>query len=321
MTAWLAIFACWMTSFLFAGIEAGLLAVDPVRLRAQAKRGQHAALRLERLLKHPERLLVTVLLVTNMADILALILLTHRLVRALGNSGFFVTLLVALPIYVFVLGVLPKSLFRRFPFRALATLGGLLEIVSTLLWPALELGTFFGRLFLPERKARRGRLFAAREELKQITAQSEQEGSLTATERVMIHNVVDFTMVKARDVMVPFAQMVTVDPNTGIEKILQLSASSHIDRLPVVTKKGEAIGLVNISDILFDQVRAPLDKYIRRIVIAREEEPAYRLIQRLRAARLGLAAVVDAQRKLTGIVTSEELVKRLVSAAPATATS
>ena len=43
--------------------------------------------------------------------------------------------------------------------------------------------------------------------------------------------------------------------------------------------------------------------------------------QRLRAARLGLAAVVNAQRKLTGIVTSEELIKRLVSAAPATATS
>ena len=115
MTAWLAIFACWMVSFLFAGIEAGLLAVDPVRLRAQAKHGQHAALRLERLLNHPERLLVTVLLVTNMADILALILLTRRLVRTFGNGGFFIALLVALPIYIFVLGVLPKSLFRRFP--------------------------------------------------------------------------------------------------------------------------------------------------------------------------------------------------------------
>jgi putative hemolysin len=318
MTSWLAIFACWMVSFLFAGIEAGLLAVDPVRLRAQAKRGQHGARRLERLLKHPERLLVTVLLVTNMADILALIVLTHRLVRAFGNIGFFAALVVALPVYVFILGVLPKSLFRRFPFRALATLAGLLEIVCTLLWPVLELGKIFGRLILPARKAKQGRLFAAREELKQITTQSEQEGSLTTTERVMIHNVVDFTTVKARDVMVPLPKIVTIPPNTSVEKILQLSASTQIDRLPVVSKKGEAIGLVNVSDILFDQTRATLDKYIRRIVTAREEEPAYRLIQRLRAARLGLAAVVNAQRKLTGIVTAEELIKRLVSAAPTT---
>lgn len=321
MTTWLAIFACWMVSFLFAGIEAGLLALDPVRLRAQAKRGQHAALRLERLLKHPERLLVTVLLVTNMADILALILLTHRLVRTFGNGGFFIALPVALLVYTFVLSVLPKSLFRRFPFRALATLAGLLDIVSTLLWPVLELGKQFGRLVLPARKDKRGRMFAAREELKQITTQSEKEGSLTTTERVMIHNVVDFTTVKACDVMVPLPKMVTIEPNTPVEKILQLSARTQIDRLPVVSKKGEAIGLVNVSDILFDQTQAPIDKYIRRIVTAREEEPAYRLIQRLRAARLGLAAVVNAQRKLTGIVTSEELIKRLVSAAPVPAAS
>ncbi len=320
MTTWLAIFALWMVSFLFAGIEAGLLAINPVRLRAQAKRGQHAAIRLERLSKHPERLLVTVLLITNMADILALILLTHRLVRALGKGGFFVALLIALPVYVFVLGVLPKSLFRRFPFRALAPLGGLLDIVSMLLWPILELGKQLGRPFMP-RKDKRARLFAAREELKQITTQSEKEGSLTMTERVMIHNVVDFTTVKARDVMVPFPQVVTIKPNTPIEKILQLSASTHIDRLPVISKKGEAIGLVNVSDILFDQTRAPVDKYIRRIVTARDEEPAYRLIQRLRAARLGLAAVVNAKRKLVGIVTAEELIKRLVSAAPVGASS
>jgi CBS domain containing-hemolysin-like protein len=51
---------------------------------------------------------------------------------------------------------------------------------------------------------------------------------------------------------------------------------------------------------------------MRRIVSARDAEPAYRIIQRLRAARVGLAAVTDAQRKLIGIVTGEEAIKRLV---------
>lgn len=321
MTAWFAILFCWIISFLFSGIEAGLLAVDPVRLRAQAKRGQLGVRRLERLLKHPERMLVTVLLVTNMADIVALILLTHRLVRTFGSVGFFVSLVVALPVYGFVLGVLPKSLFRRFPFRALVTLAGLLDLVSTLLWPVLELGKQLGRPFLPG-KTSDARLFAAREELKQITAQSEKEGSLTTTERVMIHNVVDFTSVKARDVMVPLAHAITIEPTTTVQNILRLSATKQIDRVPVVAKNGEAVGLVNVHDILFDQNTASsVNKYIRRIVTAREDESAYRLIQRLRAARLGLAVVVNQKRKLTGIVTAEELIKRLVSAAPLTASA
>src|SRR3954454_7223395 len=142
---------CWVISFFFNGIESGLLAIDPVRLRRNVKRRMPAALRLNRLLKHPERLLVTVLLVTNAADILGLLLLTRQLVRSFGYIGFVLALIAALPVYVFLLGVLPKSLFRRFPFRALARLAGVLEFVSQLLWPILEIGSRLGRWLLPGR--------------------------------------------------------------------------------------------------------------------------------------------------------------------------
>src|SRR5205085_8564566 len=156
---------------------AGLLSVDPVRLRHQVKQNRPAALRLERLTKRPERLLVTVLLVTNFANILSLLLLTKLLVAQFGTLGFLLALVIALPIYLFVLSVLPKALFGRFPFRALARLAGILELVSWLLWPVLELGSLLGRWLLP-RRAEKGRLFAAREELKQITAASEREGGI-----------------------------------------------------------------------------------------------------------------------------------------------
>ncbi len=88
-------------------------------------------------MKRPERLLVTVLLVTNGADIIGLLLLTRHMVRAFGSSGFIYTLLIALPVYLFLLGVLPKTLFRRFPFRALARLAGVLEFLTSLLSPLL----------------------------------------------------------------------------------------------------------------------------------------------------------------------------------------
>ena len=95
----------------------------------------------------------------------------------------------------------------------------------------------------------RARLFAAREELKQITTQSEREGSLTATERAMIHNVFDFRSVKVRDVMVPLAEVVAVQPDTPVADALQLSDAAGIERLPVITREGKALGLVNALDI------------------------------------------------------------------------
>ena len=153
MTYAFPILVCWTVSFFFAGIEAGLLSIDPVRLRSHVKKRNTAALRLEQLMKHPERLLITVLLITNMADILGLLLLTKLLVASLGTPGYLVSGVIALPIYLFVLSVLPKALFRRFPFRAMVALAGLLNVISIILWPILEIGKWLSGLFISRRSA------------------------------------------------------------------------------------------------------------------------------------------------------------------------
>lgn len=309
------IFGCWVISFLFNGIEAGLMSIDPVRLRHNLNVNLPAAVRLDRLLKSPERPLVTVLLITNFVDIVALILLARQFVSRFGGAGFVLTVIVATPIYLFVLAVLPKSLFRRFPFRALAALSRPLEISVALLWPVLTIGEQIGRLLLPPPAKKRARLFAARDELKQITAQSEREGSITATERAMIHNVVDFQNVTARDVMKPLSKIESLTADATIEEAVELSRWSGFDRLPVIDPKGDALGLVNVFEILLDKQRAPsLARYLRRMVTVQDNEPAGRVIHRLRAARLGLAAVVDQKRNLIGFVASEDLVARLVRA-------
>src|ERR1700693_3131503 len=308
------IIGCWAISFLFNGIEAGLTSIDPVRLRHHVKLNRPTAVRLDRLLKTPERLLVTVLLITNFADILALLLMTRFLVSRFADTGFLLAILLAWPIYLFAVGVLPKSLFRRFPFRALSPLARLLEVVMAALWPILATGKLIGRLFLPAQK-KRARLFAAREELKQITSQSEREGSLTATERAMIHNVVDFQNVTARDVMKPLSKVASLKPDSTIDDVFNMSRSIGYDRLPVIGANGDAVGLGNVLDILLDRDQPrSLSRYMRRMVTVQDSEPAGRAVQRLRAARLGLAAVVDQKRNLIGVVTSEDLIARLVRA-------
>ena len=309
------IVCCWIISFFFNGIESGLLSIDPVRLRQNVKRRVPAALQLNQLLKHPERLLATVLLITNAADIVALLLLTRQLFRWYGYAGFAFALVISLPVYLFVLSVLPKSLFRRFPFRALARLAGVLEFTSILFSPLLELGARIGKLLLPGQAGKRGRVFAAREELKQITTESEREGALTATERAMIHSVVDFRGSTVRDVMLPAAKVAALPSGASTQDALELGASTGLDRLPVLAPDGQPAGLVNVLDILLEQDgNKPLGEYVRRIVTATDDDPTYRVMQQLRGARQGLAAVVDRKNNFRGIVAIEDLVRRLVSA-------
>src|SRR6266513_2224440 len=223
---WLLVVLCWIISFLFAGIEAGLLALDPVRLRHRAKGGDRSARRLKEMLKQPDRLLVTVLLVTNAADITALIILTHELVLRLGWLGY--------PIAVSV-----------------ARLSGLLELTTKLLWPLHAIGAFIERTVFARAK-NPPRLFAGREELKMIAVQSEESGALSATERAMIHNVVDFASVKVQDVMVPLEKTVSFHPDDSPNDVLETSAKIGIDRFPIFADNAEPLGLINVYDILFD---------------------------------------------------------------------
>ena len=108
--------ACLLVSFLYAGIEAGMLSLDRTRLRSRVQQDDRAAVRLNRLLTHPGRLFATVLMVTNFADVAALILFTNAVVpsvRAAADTS--VAGAVMLPVYLLGVQLLPKSLFPPVP--------------------------------------------------------------------------------------------------------------------------------------------------------------------------------------------------------------
>jgi Mg2+/Co2+ transporter CorB len=121
---WVVIALCLLVSFVFSGIEAGILSVNRVRLKHRVKLRDRAALILELLLERPERILVTVLVVTNLMNIFAITLAASELIARFGTRGYWITLIAFLPVYLLGVELLPKSLFRKFPYRALAMLAG-----------------------------------------------------------------------------------------------------------------------------------------------------------------------------------------------------
>ena len=315
---WLAVALCLLVSFVFSGIEAGILSVNRVRLEHRVKLRDRAALRLQRLLEHPERLLVTVLVVTNLTNIFALTLATQEFVARLGGWGYLAVFAVFAPVYLFGLELLPKSLFRRFPYRALAALTWPLRIADAVLSPMHFVGWRVTRLLFGKRPPEQQKLFAAREDFKYLTIESERLGTLSRDERAMIHNVVDFRGVAARDVMVPMERVQAIQGSASVPELLERSRATNLERWPVLTARGEISGLVDVLDIALDcSRRGAVELYQRRIVRVRDNEPAYSVLRKLRAARATLALVIDPAGKPLGIVTWEDLIQRLVSVAAA----
>lgn len=315
---WLAVLACFVVSFLFSGIEAGLLSVNRVRLKHRLKHRDKAAITLSRLLEQPERLLVTVLLITNLMNIFAMTLATQQFVAYFGNAGYFVALVVFLPIYLIGLELLPKSLFRRFPYRSLAAICGPLRVTDLLLSPLHFIGLRVSRRLLGERSGEKQKLFVAREDFKYLTIESERQGAIGKDERQMIHNVVDFRAIKAADVMLPLGNVQTIAASAPVEELIERSRHCNIDRWPVTNEAGEIVGLVNVLDIALDgRPRSMTESYQRRIVKVNADEPAYSIVRKLRAARVTMAVVLNASGEQIGVVAWEDLIRRLVTVAVA----
>lgn len=315
---WLAVAFCLLVSFMFSGIEAGILSINRVRLRHRVKLRESSAITLQRLLARPERLLVTVLVVTNLMTISAIILSTHQIVAALGQIGYVLSGLIWLPVYLFVIELLPKSLFRRFPYRALGSLTRLLIVADFLLSPFLSAGEWIMRLIFPAAASGERKLFIAREDFKYLTFESEQQGTLTTAAREMIHNVVDFRTVPARDVMTPLEKIQIVRADMLVSDFLKQTRANGWDRVPVAGANGTITGQIDVLDVLLDgRSESKIESFQRRLIQVGAEELAYAVMRKLRAAGVRLAAVQAADGRVVGTINSEELVQKLVKPAVA----
>jgi CBS domain containing-hemolysin-like protein len=266
---------------------------------------------LQQLLEQPARLLVTALVITSLLNIVALVLLVNILVSWFSWAGYFLTLVLALPLFLLVAELLPQAIFRRVAYKQLASLAVPLDIVAKILAPVIYLGSLIAKSLLGLKRPRE--IFVAREDLKYVTSEIERMGMLSSIERQMIHNVVDFRSVKVRDVMVAISNVVTVLPETTIEQLIEVSRRSQFDRYPVVDARGKIVGMVSVFDLVVDQpsISAVRD-YIRRILTVRSDDQASIVLRRLRAAPSSLAAVVDEQGNTIGIVSVEDLLNPLV---------
>jgi CBS domain containing-hemolysin-like protein len=305
---------CLLVSFVFSGIEAGILSVNRVRLKHRVRQRDHAALKLERLLADPERILVTVLIVTNLANIFAVTLSARELVMLYGHYGYLIALAAFIPIYLLGVELLPKSLFRRFPYRALAMLAEPLRLADAALAPLHWLRSKTGKSASPKGDSAQ-KLFVAREDFKYLTIETERAGSLTPVEREMIHGVVDFRSVTARDVMIPVSDIDVIDGGSDVAELIAKAQKSGRNRWPVRGESGAFTGIITLLDVALGGRRTgPVSSMQRRIVKLSPNEPAYTVLHKLRAARSVMGAVIE-DGKPVGVVTWEDVILRLVKSA------
>ena len=276
---WCGLTVCLLLSFLLSGMEAGVFALNRLRVRRLARAGKPSAQLLHGFLENPERFLWTILVGNTLANFLILGWTLAKLSEWLPGQGRWVALICAGVVFLFYtfFDLLPKMLFRAHPNSLCLSAAGVFRLVHFLLMPLVTVVADVSTLILrwTGGQASTGRLFGNREEMRAVMRESEQ--AFTSDERAMINRVLDLQNYTVGQIATPLAKTVTVEKDLPVGDALRLAQEHHFSRLPVwETRDGRRrlAGLLAVGPLLFAEAleaRAPVSQHMTPALFVEEE--------------------------------------------------
>jgi len=313
--------ACLLATAFFAGIETGLISINRLRLRHLVRRKVPGAELLQRFLQHPDQLLGTTLVGTNLATTVATVMAVSLGRRALGTTGEWLADVLLTLFILVACEYFPKAWFQSFPAKRSLPFARLLDLAYRLLLPLSRPLMALVRLLLPA-PARVGapagtQPFITREELIHLAREGRTSGILTPAEHRMIHSVFELKLKTCREIMVPRDRIVHVAQDLSAAELLDVARAREFSRLPVWDAAQRAYtGIVNIADVLADAGatgKAARD-YQRPPQFVASHIPVDHVLPRMRVTRQPMVLVVNERMEVIGLLTLTDVLDEVIGA-------
>jgi len=154
-----------------------------------------------------------------------------------------------------------------------------------------------------------------RDDLLQVLSDAHERKLLDADALAMIEGVLQVSELRARDLMVPGAQMQVLDIAESVDRWLAQVIESGHSRFPVIEgNRDQVIGILLAKDLLRLVVQRGLDPraLLRPAVFIPESKPLDALLREFRANRNHMALVVDEYGGVGGLITIEDVIEQIV---------
>lgn len=156
-----------------------------------------------------------------------------------------------------------------------------------------------------------------RNELVEIIHSAEQSDVIDPGTREMLEGVLEVGKMRVRDIMIPRAQMKTIDIDQPVEEFLPLMLESAHSRFPVISEDKDHIeGILLAKDLLpfafIPGKEFKLKDVLRDAVIVPESKRVDTLLKEFRQKRYHMSIVVDEYGGVSGLVTIEDILELIV---------
>lgn len=306
-----------LLSGLFSLSETAVLASNRYRIRHLAASGNRNAQKLSSWLDSPQKLLATLLLGNNFANIGAATVAASLVTQQIGERGqrdlYLAGETIVLTIIVLLFCELgPKAFATRTPERIGLRLVVPIELWMRISYPLAQLTIRFAGIFYRSVREDRQSLAASISdvELKSII------NSYTQDRRKLLERVLEFAERQVRDVMVPRIETVSLEIGATLEEVLRVVEATRLTRFPVYQgSMDNVLGIMHGKDLMpYLRSKRPfrLSQLLRSPVFIPDTARLNNAVLLLQTAQTHLGIVVDEHGGVEGIVTLEDLIEQIV---------
>ena len=307
-----------LLSAFMSGSEVALLGLSKVRRLQLLDEGNPRVAAVEKLMAHPDRFLIAILIGNTVANATAAVLFTGFVVGVFGAQW---AIAVAIGIVAFLLltfgEVIPKGLAARNPERWALAAAPFVLWLQTALFPLVLLYEKATRRLFAGKDGGKRSVFRSEEEIKALITVGTEEGVLERKEEDMLHSVIEFGQTTAKEIMVPRIDMTAVAADATLDSVRAFVIESGFSRIPVYQGTVDnVVGVLYVKDMLL----AVLDKrgtmqvrdLMREAYFVPESKKLDDLLSDMREKRVHVAIVIDEFGGTAGMLTLEDVIEEIV---------
>ena len=324
MTAHIIIMAvCLLMSAYFSATETAFSTLSKTKLKTKIDKGNKRASLALRLSENYDRLISTILIGNNLVNILlssiATVFVITLCVRVKDQTfaDNYSTLIstAAVTVIVLIFGeITPKSIAKNRPEGFAMFSAPLMQFFIWILIPFSFLFSLWTKLVAKIFRVKADSKMS-QEELLMLVEEVQEEGTIDDEEGDLLRNAINFTELKAEDILTHRVDLEGFEIGTPMEEIGQLFEESHFSRLLVYEDSiDKIVGVLHSKDVFTAKglTSKPLDELITPPLFIHKGERIDDLLRELQTNKSHLAVVLDEYGGTLGIVTMEDILEELV---------
>jgi putative hemolysin len=312
---------------LFSFLETSITALRLFKLKELAMTTGGYETLFQSLEKQPHRVLVTILIANNLADVTVAALAT-RIAETIAqhyklSQGVGFSLGIGIATFaILVFGeILPKNIAKGRSERLFMSTLWVVNILFYLFYPVVSFLTRFVDLIVGlvtgnKTKEISSEWVSSEKEIQFLIDYVYEQGLIEPEKTEMLKNVFELGKTPVREIMVPDTDIVSVNINNTLKETLAVFTQRSFTRLPVYEDDtNNIVGMVHMKDIFLiisKNEQKTLKDILRPIMFVPESMKVNQLLREFRQKHMHIAMVINEHGSITGLITLEDVLEEIV---------